>query len=313
MPQSESVRADQIDEVRAFNRFHTRLVGALNEHLLASQFSLPQARILYELAHAAPNDAPSARDLAERLCMDTGFISRLVSSLESDGLLQRAPSPGNAKRLELRLTEAGRLAFQTLDAASRQEISALLAPLAEPQRVAVANAMSTVRHHLGDTGKPPPITLRDPEPGDMGRVLQQQAAFYAEEYGWNHEFEALVAEILGKFLRDFDHDCERCWIAEMAGEVVGSVFVVRGDEATAKLRLLYVDPAARGRGLGGRLVDECLHFAKDRGYRRMVLWTNDVLVSARRIYVAAGFELVEEEAHHSFGHDLIGQTWARDL
>jgi DNA-binding MarR family transcriptional regulator/GNAT superfamily N-acetyltransferase len=299
--------------VRAFNRFHTRLVGALNEHLLGSGYTLPQARVLFEVGHAPPGAAPSARELSEWLRVDTGYLSRLVSGLESDGLIERAPSPHNAKRLQLALTAQGRKVFARLNKASAREIGGLLAPLSESERRELLVAMAQVRRLLGDSPPERSFTLRDPLPGDMGWIVHRQARLYAEEYGWDWTFEGLVAEIAGQFVQRFQPECERCWVAEREGEVVGAVFVVREDAQTAKLRMLYVEPSARGLGLGRRLVDECLQFATARGYRRMVLWTNDVLLAARHIYQGAGFELVEEAPHHSFGKDLVGQVWARDL
>lgn len=307
------VSEEDITAVRRFNRFHTRLVGALNEHLLASPYSLAQVRVLYELANAPPDALPSARELGEVLRMDAGYLSRLVSGLEGDGLLQRNPAPDNAKRLLLALTERGREVFAKLNATSAGEVAELLAPLSPAGRGQLTGAMACIRRLLGDVPDARAFILRGPEPGDLGQVVHRQAALYAREYGWDWTFEGLISEIAGQFVRNFDPASERCWIAEMEGEIVGSVFVVREDEHTAKLRMLYVDPVARGKGLGRTLVDECLRFARAKGYRRMVLWTNDILVSARRIYEAAGFELIEEEPHRSFGKDLVGQVWERTL
>jgi len=298
---------------REFNRFYTRLVGALNERLLASDYTLPQVRILYEVANAPKGHPPSARDLGESLQMDTGYMSRVVSGLADDGLINRVPSNRNAKRLALTLTDKGREVFASLDAASAEEASDVLAPLSEAERRELIGAMGKVRRLLGNNPVGSTFVLRDPEPGDLGWIAHQQGRLYAKEYGWDWTFEALVAEIVGQFAKSFDPAGERCWIAEREGEVVGSVLVVRQDDETAKLRLLCVDASARGLGLGRKLVEECIRFARAKGYRRMVLWTNDVLTSARRIYEAAGFELLEEEPHHSFGKDLIGQVWGRDL
>lgn len=303
----------EIAAVRRFNRFHTRLVGALNEHLLASDYSLPQVRVLYEIANAEEDRSPSARELGEVLRMDTGYLSRVVSGLEGDGLIARTPSADNAKRLALTLTAEGRRVFAGLNTASAEEVVGLLAPLSEAERGQLVGAMHRIRRLLGDAPAKRAFVLRDPEPGDLGWIAHRQGLLYAREYGWDWTFEALVAEIVGQFAKEFIPGRERCWVAEMESEVVGSVFVVRQDHETAKLRLLYVDPAARGLGLGRRLVDECLGFARGAGYRRIVLWTNDVLVSARRIYEATGFSLIEEEPHRSFGQDLVGQVWGRDL
>jgi DNA-binding MarR family transcriptional regulator/GNAT superfamily N-acetyltransferase len=305
--------AGEVDAVRAFNRFHTRLVGALDEHLLKSDYALPQVRVLYEIAHAPRERAPSASDIAQLLRLDAGYMSRLVAGLEADGLVERRASPDNARRMALRLSERGRELFATMEQDSAREVARMLEPLTPAQRRALVGSMRRIRQLLGDTPDDATLLLREPEPGDLGLVVSRQARLYAEEYGWNRDYEALVAEIVAGFVRDFDPARERCWIAERDGEVVGSVFVVRQDDAVARLRLLYVDPMARGLGLGRRLVDECIRFARGRGYRRLVLWTNDCLVSARRIYQAAGFRLTGEEPHHSFGKDLVGQTWELDL
>jgi len=302
-----------ISDFREFNRFHTRLVGALNEHLLASEYTLPQVRVLYEIANAPPKRRPSARDLSETLGMDPGYLSRIVSRFVDDRLVERRPSERNAKRLELTLTGKGRTVFAGLDAASTKEAAALFENLSETERRELIGAMNRIRRLLGDGPRDATFILRDPEPGDLGWITHQQARLYAKEYGWDWTFEALVAEIVGQFAKTFDPSCERCWVAERDGEVIGSVFIVRQDDKTAKLRLLYVDERARGLGLGRRLVDETLRFARAKGYKRMALWTNDVLVSARRIYEAVGFELLEEEPHQSFGKNLVGQVWGRDL
>ncbi len=304
---------DPVAAFRGFNRFHTRLVGALNEHLLASDFSLPQVRVLYEVANAPQNKPPSARDLGEALRMDAGYLSRLVTGLVEAGLIDRQPSPENAKRLTLRLTEAGRAVFAKLDATSAAEAGALLAELSPQEQAELVGAMTKIERLLGGGSREATFILRDPEPGDLALIAQQNARLYAKEYGWDWTFEALVSEIVAQFIQNFDPTGERCWVADREGQVVGSVFVVREDAQTAKLRILYVDEAARGLGLGRRLVEEAIRFARSRGYSRMVLWTNDILTAARRIYEGAGFELVEENHHHSFGKDLVGQVWARDL
>jgi len=307
------VPADRVAAVRRFNRFHTRLVGALNEGLLNSDFSLAQARILYEVHNARSGEAVSAAALARDLSMDPGYISRLIAGLEKQGLLERAPAPDNARRLILSLTSKGRAAADGLEAASAAEVSGLLQKLSDGEQHRLVGAMQRVLCLLEAQDDSATFVLRDPEPGDLGWVVHRQAALYAREYGFDWTFEAMIAEIVAQFARDFDPQRERCWIADRDGQIVGSVFVVRQDAATAKLRMLYVEPSARGLGLGRRLVDECIRFAGARGYRRMVLWTNDVLHAARRIYQATGFELEEEEPHRSFGRDLVGQIWSRAL
>lgn len=299
---------DRAELVRRFNRFYTRQVGALHEHLLGSAFSLTEARILYEVAH---RPALTTADLCRELGLNAGYLSRVIAGFEKQGLVAKRRSPTDARASQLQLTAKGRATFEPLDAASRREVIAVLERLSEPEQHQLIDAMGQIRSLLGE--RTPACVLRDPRPGDMGWIVHRQAVLYAQEYGWSTEYEALVAEIVAKYLREFDPVAERCWIAEKDGKMVGSVFVVRQDEATAKLRLLYVDPLARGLGIGSRLVDECLRFARLAGYRRMTLWTNSVLTAARRIYERAGFRLIEEEPHHSFGKDLVGQVLARDL
>lgn len=294
--------------VRDFNRFYTRQIGVLHEHLLDSDYSLTEVRILWELAHR--NDL-TMTDLCRELGLNAGYLSRVLSGFEKKGLVAKTRSADDARVSRLELTALGRATFEPLSDASQREVIAMLERMPETAQRQLVDAMVQIRALLGEPQ--PGYILRDPQPGDMGWVVQRQAVLYAQEYGWNAEYEALVAEIVAKFIREFDPKAERCWIAEKDGRPVGSVFIVRADEKTAKLRLLSVDPGARGLGIGHRLVDECLRFARLAGYTRMVLWTNSVLTDARRIYEKAGFSLVEEEPHHSFGKDLIGQIWARDL
>ncbi|MEC3861996.1 bifunctional helix-turn-helix transcriptional regulator/GNAT family N-acetyltransferase [Mesobacterium sp. TK19101] len=303
----------QIEAFRAFNRFHTRLIGVLNEHLLNSPYGLPQVRVLYEIAHAPADNPPAAADLADALRMDRGHLSRVLSALERDGQITRAPDPCNAKRLRLTLTDVGHDTATKLAAASAAEIGALLAPLGPAERTQLTAAMATIRRLLGDTDLPNKVILRAPEPGDLGYITHAQARLYTQEYGWNDRFEALVSRITADFTENFIPGRERCWIAERDGQIVGSVFIVQKDERTAKLRLLYVDASARGLGLGRRLVEECLTFARAAGYSRIFLWTNDVLVAARGLYQSLGFELTGEVPHSDFGPPMNGQTWERDL
>ena len=300
--------AARAEAIRRFNRFYTRQIGLLHEHLSESEFSLTEARILYELAH---RPALTSTDLRRELGLDAGYLSRVITGLEKRGLVSRSPSSTDARAALLQLTDLGRNAFEPLNAASRRDCTALLERLAEPDQLQLVEAMGRIEGLLG--ARRPTWLLRDPRPGDMGWIIHRQSVLYAREYGWSSEYEALVAEIVARFLRQFDPSAERCWIAEQDGKGIGSVFVVRQDETTAKLRLLYVEPGARGLGIGARLVDECLRFARQVGYRTMVLWTNSVLTDARRLYERAGFRLIEEEAHHSFGKDLVGQVFARDL
>jgi DNA-binding MarR family transcriptional regulator/GNAT superfamily N-acetyltransferase len=302
---------DRIAAVRRFNRFYTQKIGVLHEGLLQSRFSLTQSRILYELAHRPP---PTASELTRDLALHPGNLRRILRGFETEGLVARTQSDADGRQSFIALTPAGRAAFAPLDSRSRAEIGALLADLSEPQQRRLVEAMGTVATLLGGAPAPKePYLLRPHRPGEMGWIVHRHGALYAEEHGWDETFEALVAEVVAAFIRNFDPKRERCWIAEKDGAVVGSVFLVRKSDEVAKLRLLYVEPSARGLGLGRRLVEECLRFARGAGYRRLTLWTNSVLTAARRIYETTGFELVASEPHRSFGHDLVGETWERDL
>jgi len=302
-----------VDAVRRFNRFHTQLAGALGERLLASRHTLPQVRVLYEVAHAPAAQPATAAQLAQQLALDPGYVCRLVGGLQTQGLITRTPVAGQARCLVLKLTAAGRREVRALEAASRRQVHALLAGLAPSEREDMVLAMARIQSRLGRDADGAPITLREPVAGDLGWVVHRQAVLYAREYGWDASFETLLAQIVGRFGREYIPGRERCWVADRAGEVVGSVFVVQEDDSTAKLRMLYVEPSARGQGLARRLVNECLGFARQAGYTRMVLWTNDVLVAARHLYQKAGFTLLEQAPHRSFGHDLVGQVWTRAL
>lgn len=301
------------DSVRSFNRFYTRQIGVLQEHLLNSDFSLTESRILYELAN---RDNLTSTDLCRELGLNAGYLSRVISKFQRKGLLNKNRSSSDARALQLELTEAGRQTFDELNRASQSEVVAMLNQLSEAEQTRLLGAMAQIQELLNESrslDQRASYILRDPHPGDMAFIVHRQTVLYAQEYGWSGEFEALAAEICAKFIRDFDPKFERCWIAEKDNQIVGSVFVVRHEEGIAKLRMLYVDPAARGLGIGTRLVEECLRFARLIGYKKMILWTNSVLTDARRIYDRAGFELIEESPHHSFGKDLIGQTFSKDL
>ena len=305
------VPADRIEAVRRFNRWYTQWVGALRGDLLATPFPLPQARVLFELAH---RDGVTAAELARDLSLDRSYLSRLLGGLEKRGLVLRARDKRDARRQSLALTAAGRRAFGELDRRSRDEVRGILAPLAPEREKRLLGAMHAIERVLhADGNVDEPFTLRAHEPGDIGWVVSRHGALYAREYGWDTTFEAMVAEIAAKFLKAFDASRERAWIAERDGERVGCVFVVSESASVAKLRMLLVEPEARGLGLGRRLVDECIRFARSVGYRELVLWTNDVLHAARHLYVEAGFTLVGEQRHTSFGHALVGQTWSLKL
>ncbi|TPK70972.1 MarR family transcriptional regulator [Mesorhizobium sp. B2-4-18] len=300
-----------IDAVRAFNRFYTRQIGLLDEGLLKSAFSLTEARVLYELAH---RDGLTATDLGRDLSLDAGYVSRLLKKFERLHLISRATLASDARQSSIALTPAGRNAFAPLNKGSHDQVAALLDRLPASEQERLVKSMRTVQRLLDDDAEPKiPYLLRPPQVGDIGWIIRRQGMLYAQEYGWDETYEALVAEILAAFVKSYDPKWERGWIAEREGEVVGSVFVVRKSDQVAKLRLLYVEPSARGLGIGKRLVDECIGFARARGYRTLILWTNDILTAARHIYQAAGFRLIEEEPHHSFGKDLVGQNWELEL
>ncbi|MGF1610774.1 MAG: GNAT family N-acetyltransferase [Kiloniellales bacterium] len=308
---SQSEVAERVEAMRRFTRFYTRKIGVLHEGLLGSPLSLTEARVVYEIAH---HETTTAGELARELGLDPGYLSRLLKGLEERGLVARRPSESDARQTILSLSPDGEEIFATINARSRAEVGAMLDQLAPADQARLVEAMATIKELLGD--QPPrhaPVILRPHQPGDIGWVIARHGALYAQEYQWDESFEALVAEVAAKFLREFDPKWERCWIAERDGDNVGCVFLVRQSDELAKLRLLLVEPSARGLGLGKRLVEECIRFARRKGYRKITLWTNDVLTAARAIYVKAGFKLVAEEPHHSFGHDLAGQTWELEL
>lgn len=297
----------RIEAIRRFNRFYTKQIGVLHEGLLKSPFPLTEARVLYELAH---HTQTTATELGSELGLDAGYLSRILSGFEKQGLLVKQPSPTDGRQNLLGLTEEGKAEFAKINSRSRHEVGALLDELAPVDQQRLVEAMQTIQALLD---APPehrvPYLLRPHQPGDMGWVVHRHAVLYTTEYGWDERFEALVAEIVAKFIQHFDPRTERCWMAEMNGAVVGSVFLVKQSDEVAKLRLLLVEPKARGLGIGARLVDECIHFARRTGYQKITLWTNSILTAARTIYVKAGFQLVLAEPHHSFGHDLVGETW----
>jgi len=297
----------RIEAVRRFNRFFTRRIGVLREGLLHSRYSLTEARVFFELAN---RDEPTATDLSRELGLDPGYLSRTLARLEEQGLVARARSERDGRRRLLSLTPDGEKAFSLLDSRSREEVAEMLGGLSEGDQVRLLEAMRTIEGIFEDSLKfSEPFVLRAHEPGDMGWVVHRHGVLYAREYGWDESFEALVARIVADFIDGYDPAKERCWIAEMGGERVGCVFLVKASDAVAKLRLLLVEPEARGLGLGNRLVEECIRFAKRRRYEKLTLWTNSVLDAARHIYEEHGFVLVDEEEHHSFGHDLVGQNW----
>jgi DNA-binding MarR family transcriptional regulator/N-acetylglutamate synthase-like GNAT family acetyltransferase len=298
--------------VRHFSRFYTRQLGLLRDGYLESPFSLTEARVLYELAN---REHAVAAVLTKDLDVDAGYLSRILTAFRRSGLVEKRPSPEDARRTELRLTKRGRSVFAVLDSRSRDDIGAQLARLPVADQERLVGAMATLERLLGEpqAATAGSYVLRAPRSGDYGWVVQRHGALYAEEYGWNAEFEGLVAGIVGKFVQHLDAARERCWIAERDGENVGCVFAVKHSMSVAKLRLLLVEPKARGLGIGEQLVSECIAFSRAAGYKKLRLWTNSVLRAARHIYEAAGFELIAEDSHHSFGKDLVGETWELTL
>ena len=312
----KALREARIAALRRFNRFYTQRIGVLQEGLLDSPFSLAQVRVLYELAHpeAEDVDAPTASELSARLDLDEGYLSRIVHGFEAKGMLRRRPSAADARRHLLALTRKGRQAFAPLDRRSHNQAGALLDKLAAADQRRLVAATAAIEGLLdAHATRQGPIALRGPHPGDIGWVVQRHGEVYAREYDYDAQFEALVAAIVARFVQRFDARHERCWIADCGGANVGSVFVVRQSADVAKLRLLLVEPEARGRGLGARLVGECIGFARRAGYRSMVLWTQSELAAARHLYEQAGFRCTGRKAHHSFGRDLVAETWRRAL
>lgn len=299
------------EQIRRFNRLYTKEIGVLADGLLHSPYSLTEARILYELAHLRD---PTANQLCKELGLDAGYVSRIVAGFRDRGLVSRDVAAADRRQHILSLTAKGRSEFATLDQRSHEEIRAKLAHLSPADRDELVQSLERVEALLGQRPNPSaPFVLRPHRAGDMGWVVERHGVLYTQEYGWDSSFEALIAEIVAQFIRNFDPRREACWIAERNGSRAGSVFLVRKTDDAAQLRLLLVEPSARGLGLGRHLVQECVRFATAAGYRSIALWTNSILHAARRIYEQAGFRLVDESPHHSFGKDLIGQTWELNL
>jgi DNA-binding MarR family transcriptional regulator/GNAT superfamily N-acetyltransferase len=310
MPQ----QADRVDAVRRFNRFYTRQIGLLGKGYLDSPFTLAEVRVLYELAH---RDAPTAAEIGKALGLDAGYLSRMLRSFQTRGFLARKASDKDARQSHLWLTEKGREGFGALEAKSAAGVSKMLGRLSPAEQNRLMGAMEAIESLLAEqaesTTPKTPYLLRAHQPGDMGWVIHRHGVLYAEEYGWDERFEALVALIAAEFIQKFDSKRERCWIAERDGAIVGSVFLVKKSDRMAKLRLLLVEPSARGLGIGARLVDECVRFARQAGYRKITLWTQSNLDAARHIYRKASFRVVKREQHQSFGHKLTGETWELSL
>ena len=297
----------RVEAARRFNRFYTRTIGVLREGAYKSPFSLTEVRVLYELAH---RDQPTATALGRDLGLDAGYLSRILRGFERRGLVLKTRSAADGRQSHLALTAQGRKVFAPLNARSHDEVAALLGGLSSAAQGRLVGAMQTIERLLGDREEPhAPYVLRSPQPGDLGWVVHRHGAVYAQEYGYDAQFEALVAGIVAQFVQRLDPKRERCWIAEQRGEVVGSVFLVARSKTVAQLRLLLVEPNARGSGLGTRLVSECVRFARQTVYRKVMLWTQSELRAARRLYEAAGFRMVRKEKNHSFGKDLVSETW----
>lgn len=302
---------DRINAVRHFNRFITKQIGVLHEGLLLSPYSLTESRVIFELAN---RETLTASEVIHELGIDAGYLSRIVKRLEGEGLVEKTRSEDDGRQRILSLTPEGQIAFELLDKRSREEVAEMLADLSEKDQRRLIKAMQTIEDIFGKGHEcSPPYVLRPHEPGDLGWITYRHGVLYAEEYGWDERFEALVAQISADFLRNNDPKKERCWIAEMDGEIVGSVMIARESEKVARLRLFLVEPRARGLGLGTRLVEECIRFSRRSGYEKITLWTYSVLTAARHTYKKLGFELIKAEEEHSFGHDLVGEIWELTL
>jgi DNA-binding MarR family transcriptional regulator/GNAT superfamily N-acetyltransferase len=301
----------RVASVRGFNRFYTKQIGLLRNGYLHSTFSLSQVRVLYELAH---RDGLTATDLCKELDLDAGYLSRILLGFSKRGFLLRKPSENDARQMHLALSQKGKKIFAQLDSKTQAEIQTMLTGLSPGEQIRLIEAMQTIERLLGAQPETKtPYLLRLHQPGDMGWVIHRHGALYAHEFGWDERFEALVAEIVAKFIHKFDPQRERCWIAEKDGGIAGSVFLVRESEKVARLRLLLVEPSARGLGIGNRLVDECTRFARQAGYKKITLWTQSILHAARHIYKKAGYRLLKQERHREFGYDLLGETWDLNL
>ncbi len=314
---SAGLRA-RIDTIRRFNRFYTRRIGVLGQALLKSPYSLAEARVLYELANWSGDGAPAANEIARLLGLDPGYLSRMLQSFSQKGLVARTPSAFDGRRSLVALTGKGRKAFAQLDTRSHDQLAGMLGELDKDDQDKLVAAMAAIEGLLGapggtDATPAPAYLLRQHQPGDMGWIIHRHAALYAEEYGWDERFEALVAEIVAKFIHNYDPKRERCWLAERDGKILGSVCLVKQSAKVAKLRLLYVEPSARGLGIGKRLVAESERFARQAGYARISLWTQSILLAARGIYQSAGYRLIAQQPHEDFGIKLTGEHWELDL
>jgi DNA-binding MarR family transcriptional regulator/GNAT superfamily N-acetyltransferase len=311
MSMSEQSLEQRVGAIRRFNRLYTRQIGVMQDGFLQTPYSLAEARVLYELAQ---RDHATATELAAALGLDHGYLSRILRGFGERGLVVKTASPDDRRQSLLSLTTKGRLAFAPLDQRSQSDVAAMIGKLCAADQDRIVTAMATIETLLWDKPEPDvPYILRPPRAGDMGWIVSRHGALYGKEYGWDERLEALTAEIVAAFVRKHDPRRERCWIAERKGANVGSVFLVKETDEVARLRLLLVEPEARGLGIGARLVEECVRFARETGYRKMTLWTHSVLTAARHIYKQAGFKLVETNKHNEFGKTLVGETWDLDL
>lgn len=301
---------NQVLDVRHFNRFHTKLVGALNEGLLASDYSLVQVRLMYELNH---NDNLAASDLMEILNLDRGYLSRMITSLEEKNLILKTPDAKNGKRMVLALTTKGKRVEEELEQLSSSQVASFISPLADTERRQLVRSMKHIEKLLSKDQPEPSYILRDPEPGDFGWIIHRHGVLYADEQNLDTSFEGVVAEIITEYLKNYNPKRERAWVVEHAGSVAGSIFVTEGDQDTAKLRLFYVEPDARGLGIGTRLVSECIKFARQKSYKRLTLWTHSTQEAAAKIYQAQGFEMTDETEMDAFGQTLKRQNWQIEL
>jgi DNA-binding MarR family transcriptional regulator/GNAT superfamily N-acetyltransferase len=305
------VADNHVQSIRSFNRFYTRQIGLLTESVYQSPFSLTDVRVLYELAYRAK---PTAAELGRDLRLDAGYLSRILSRFQKRGLINRTPSQSDRRRSLLALTPRGRKVFAPLDARANTDMARMLDQLPEGDHKRLIHAMREIQNLLGcSEAQRGPYLLRSHQPGDIGWVVHRHGVLYSQEYGWDERFEALVAEIAAKFVQNLDPKRERCWIAERDGEILGSVFLVKDSDEIARLRLLLVEPKARGLGLGKRLVEECVQFARRAGYKKITLWTQSVLSAARHVYQQAGFVLVQKEPYRGIGRDLVSETWDLEL
>jgi DNA-binding MarR family transcriptional regulator/N-acetylglutamate synthase-like GNAT family acetyltransferase len=311
MPAVHPDLEQRIRDVRGFNRFYTRQIGLLQEGLYQSQFSLTEVRVLYELAH---QQKLTASELCQQLGLDAGYLSRMLAGFQRRGFIEKERSPADGRQSFLRLTKLGKKVFAPLNRQSHNEVASLLGRVDPAGQVRLIAAMTTIQSLLGKPAESnPAYILRSHRPGDMGWIIHRHGVLYAQERGYDERFEALVGEIAVKFIQHFDPKKERCWIAERHGEIVGCVFLVKKSKTVAKLRMLLVEPSARRLGLGKRLVEECVRFARQVGYRKITLWTQSDLDAARKIYQKAGFRLVHQKSHHSWGQDLVAEIWDLQL